>query len=83
MEDEVDEEEEEVVLEFKKKVVRIKRLLRVKKFIVKIRKVVGRKNVKGKKSDKKVSVEVMEMLGKLFIRSERIKVKIEVVKRKF
>lgn len=83
MEDEVDEEEEEVVLEFKKKVVRVKRLLRVKKFIVKIRKVVGRKNVKGKKSDKKVSVEVMEMLGKLFIRSERIKVKIEVVKRKF
>lgn len=83
MEDEVDEEEEEVVLEFKKKVVRVKRLLWVKKFIVKIRKVVGRKNVKGKKSDKKVSVEVMEMLGKLFIRSERIKVKIEVVKRKF
>lgn len=83
MEDEVDEEEEEVVLEFKKKVVRVKRLLRVKKFIVKIRKVVGRKNVKGKKSDKKVSVEVMEMLGKLFIRSERIKVKIEVVKWKF
>lgn len=83
MEDEVDEEEEEVVLEFKKKIVRVKRLLRVKKFIVKIRKVVGRKNVKGKKSDKKVSVEVMEMLGKLFIRSERIKVKIEVVKRKF
>lgn len=82
MEDEVDEEEEEVVPEPKKKAARVKRSPRAKKLTVKIRKVAGRKNAKGKKSDKKVSVEAMEMSGKLFIRSERIKAKTEAVKRK-
>lgn len=83
MEDEVDEEEEEeVVPEPKKKAARVKRSPRAKKLTVKIRKVAGRKNAKGKKSDKKVSVEAMEKSGKLFIRSERIKAKTEAVKRK-
>ncbi|XP_061189348.1 zinc finger protein 69 homolog [Saccostrea echinata] len=78
MEDEVEED----IPEPRKRATRVTRSPRSKKLTIKIKKVGGRKTAKGKKSDKKVSVEAMEKSGKLFIRSERIKARSEAAKRR-